>query len=87
MDSEQLLLQKWRDLPPDKKQEVIDFVAFLESRIKEQPEVIHEVKTSTNLGEKLQKIRDKIVASGELLLTPEEVEREKAERRGGYQGD
>ncbi len=39
----------------------------------------------SQLGKKLQGIRDQIVASGMPLLTPEEVEREVLERRGGYQ--
>lgn len=39
------------------------------------------------LGEKLRQIRQEIVDSGISLLNAEEVEREKAERRGGYQGD
>jgi hypothetical protein len=30
MNTEQLLLEKWRSLPKDKQQEVIDFVEFLE---------------------------------------------------------
>ncbi len=30
MNTEQILINKWRLLPPEKQQEVIDFVAFLE---------------------------------------------------------
>lgn len=30
MNTEQLLLEKWRSLPQDLQQEVIDFVEFLE---------------------------------------------------------
>jgi hypothetical protein len=36
----------------------------------------------TLLGERLAQIREKIVASGEPLLSWEEIEREVAERRG-----
>ena len=34
MNTEQLLLSKWRNLPASKQQEVINFVAFLEEQIK-----------------------------------------------------
>lgn len=30
MNPEQILINKWRLLPPEKQQEVIDFIAFLE---------------------------------------------------------
>ena len=40
----------------------------------------------TELGRELITIRKRIVASGQRLLTREEVEREVAERRGGYYG-
>jgi hypothetical protein len=36
----------------------------------------------TRLGEQLLRIRERIVASGEPLLSWEEIEREVAERRG-----
>lgn len=42
-----------------------------------QPEI-------SKLGERLKSIRDRIIASGMPLLTPEEVEQELLERRGGY---
>lgn len=41
----------------------------------------------TALGEKLLAIRERIVASGVLLLSWEEIEREVAARRGGYESD
>ncbi|AUT03425.1 hypothetical protein CLI64_25105 [Nostoc sp. CENA543] len=44
-------------------------------------------KPISSLGQKLRQIRQEIVDSGISLLSAEEVEREKAERRGGYQGD
>ena len=40
-----------------------------------------------SLGERLMEIRAEIVASGETLLTMDEIDREVAERRGGYQGE
>jgi hypothetical protein len=92
VNAEQLLVEKWRSLPPVKKQEVIDFVEFLEARsdtnlVQTEAEAEAVSKPASNLGEKLQKIRNKIVSSGVPLLDWEGVEREKAERRGGYQGD
>ncbi|RUS98596.1 hypothetical protein DSM106972_079820 [Dulcicalothrix desertica PCC 7102] len=76
MSPEQNLLTKWRSLPKDKQEQVEDFVEFL------------YLKTSSSkppLGERLRKLRAKIVASGEPLLTPEEIEKEVASRRGGFQ--
>ncbi len=32
MNSEQILIKKWRILPPEKQQEVLDFVEFLEQK-------------------------------------------------------
>jgi hypothetical protein len=90
VNAEQLLVEKWRSLPPVRKQEVIDFVEFLEARSDAnlvQPDAEAVSKPASNLGEKLQKIRNKIVSSGVPLLDWEGVEREKAGRRGGYQGD
>jgi hypothetical protein len=90
VNAEQLLVEKWRSLPPVRKQEVIDFVEFLEARSDTnlvQPKAEAVSKPASNLGEKLQRIRNKIVSSGVPLLDWEGVEREKAERRGGYQGD
>ncbi|MEH2328068.1 hypothetical protein [Nostoc sp.] len=77
MSSEQHFLTKWRSLPQDKQKEVLDFVEFL------------GLKTSVNkipLGERLQKIRTRIVASGKHLLDEDEIEKELASRRGGLQG-
>jgi hypothetical protein len=76
MSAEQELLSNWRSLPPDKQEEVLDFVEFL------------RLKTSANktrLGEGLRQIRSKIIASGEPLLSRDEIEKEIASRRGGLQ--
>ncbi|VXD14160.1 conserved hypothetical protein [Planktothrix serta PCC 8927] len=48
-------------------------------------EQVETPKTLSDLGIKLQKIREKIVASGVILLSAEDIELEKAKRRGGYQ--
>ncbi|MEH2168123.1 MAG: hypothetical protein V7K41_15895 [Nostoc sp.] len=77
MSLEQKLLTKWRFLPQDKQKEVLDFVEF------------SGLKNSANkipLGERLQQIRTKIVASGKHLLDEDEIEKELASRRGGLQG-
>jgi len=79
MTTEQLLLNKWQKLEPDKQEQVLAFIDSI-SETKEQP------KTSI-LGQKLRAIRQEIIDSGIALLTAEEVEKEKAQRRGGYQGD
>lgn len=77
MSPEQELLTKWRSLPQDKQEEVLDFVEFL------------RLKNSVNkipLGERLRQIRSRIVASGKPLLEEDEIEKELASRRGGLQG-
>jgi hypothetical protein len=83
MTTEQVLLEKWRSLPPDKQQEVVDFVEFLQNR--QSPEVIVRQNHRSPLGTQLQQIRERIVASGTPLLSDEEIDRELAKRRGGYQ--
>jgi hypothetical protein len=86
MTIEQVLLEKWRGLPPPKQQEVIDFVEFLESKqAVVKTENLRQPRSL--LGDRLRKIRAEIVASGTPLLNWEGVEQEKAERRGGYQED
>lgn len=63
MSSEQELLTKWRSLPQEKQEEVLDFAEFL------------GLKNSANkvsLGERLQQIRTRIVASGKHLLDEDE---------------
>ncbi|MCG6133906.1 MAG: DUF2281 domain-containing protein [Nostoc sp. LLA-1] len=76
MIAEQELLTKWRSLPLDKQEEVLDFIEFL------------RMKTSVNktpLGERLRQIRSRIIDSGEPLLSRDEIEKEIASRRGGVQ--
>lgn len=65
MSPEQELLNKWRSLPSDKREEVLDFVEFLY--------VKNAAKAST-LGDRLRQLRAEIVASGEPLLSRNEVE-------------
>ncbi len=96
MSSEQLLLDKWRNLTPDKQQEVFDFIESLEFRLELEVKKLNfqkmngsanELSSQSLLGEKLKKIRSEIEADGVPLLNTEEIEQEKAERRGGYQED
>lgn len=77
MIPEQELLTKWRSLPQDKQEEVLDFVEFL--RLKNSA-------NKTPLGERLRQIRSRIIASGKHLLDEDEIEKELASRRGGLQG-
>ena len=76
MNTEQQLIEKWRNLPSDKQQQVLQFV-----------ESLNEQKQSkqTELGQRLRQIRAKIVSSGEPLLNQEEIEQEVINRRGGLQ--
>ena len=76
MNYEQKLLEKWRELPKDKQQEVLQFVESIAS-LKQSKE--------TELGQRLRQIRAKIIASGEPLLNREEIEKEVMNRRGGLQ--
>lgn len=75
--AEQELLEKWRELPLDKQQQVLEFVEFI--HLKHSGDKIP-------LGERLRQIREKIVASGKPLLDEEEIAKELASRRGGLQG-
>ncbi|KAB8333395.1 DUF2281 domain-containing protein [Scytonema tolypothrichoides VB-61278] len=80
MSAEQELIEKWRFLPPDKQQQVLEFVEFLHLKTVNPQIVTRGAKT--DLGEKLRQIRSKIVASGEPLLSQDEIEKEMASRRG-----
>jgi hypothetical protein len=86
MTSEQVLLKKWRSLPQEKQQQVLDLVETFWGEEKPQDPVA-SYQPKTLLGRRLKEIRAEIVASGEPLLDWEGIEHEKNERRGGYQGD
>ena len=77
MTTEQLL-NKWQTLEPDEQAKVLAFIDSLSQTKKLS-------KSTSSLGKKLRAIRQEIIASGVSLFTVEEVEKEKAERRGGYQ--
>ncbi|MGK7871808.1 MAG: hypothetical protein AB4426_00300 [Xenococcaceae cyanobacterium] len=72
------LLNKWQTLDPDEQAKVLAFIDSISQQKKLN-------KSPYSLGKKLRAIRQEIIASGVPLLTAEEVEKEKAERRGGYQ--
>ncbi len=76
MNTEQQLIEKWRSLPSDKQQQVLQFVESLNEQKQSKP---------TELGQRLRQIRAKIVASGEPLLNREEIKQEVINRRGGLQ--
>ena len=73
MNTEQQLLEKWRNLPSDKQQQVLKFVESLNEQ--KQPK-------QTELGQRLRQIRAKIVASGKPLLNRKEIEQEVINGRG-----
>ena len=66
MNTEQKLLEKWRELPKDKQQEVLQFVESIAQTQKQSKE--------TELGQRLRQIRAKIIASGSPLLDREEID-------------
>ncbi len=72
MTTEQLLY-KWQALNTDEQEKVLAFIDSLE-RQKQQ------IKPSVQSGKKFRELRQEIIDSGIPLLTPEEADREKAER-------
>ena len=84
MNSEQLLLDKWRALPLKKQQQVLDFIQGLD---RENLEVTQEASEAyqpkTELGKKLWEIRCRGLAEGYKLLTLDEINKEISDRQGG----
>ena len=74
MSREQQLLEKWRKLPLEKQEEVLNFI---ESKLEQEQALV------TPLGIRLRQKRAKILASGQQLLNREQIEQEIQERRGG----
>jgi hypothetical protein len=79
--AEQELIEKWRSLPSDKQQQVLEFVEFLYLKKADQQPLI----SKSSLGKQLREIRAKIVATGEPLLNQDSIEKEIANRRGGLE--
>jgi hypothetical protein len=83
MGKEEKLLEKWRELTPQKQQKVLEFVELLKSESETTPPEFDFVP-QTPLGKKLWEIRQRAIAAGLQLLNEEEIEQELAARRGGY---
>ncbi len=83
MGKEELLLEKWQELTPQKQQKVLEFVELLKSEPETKPPESDFIP-KTPLGKKLWKIRQRAIASGLKLLNEDEIEQELAARRGGY---
>lgn len=82
MTNEQILLEKWRTLPSEKQQKVLEFVETIAQEVSRQPDEITFVP-KTPLGKKLWELRQKAIAAGKIkLLDWEGIEKEMAERRG-----
>lgn len=89
MTTEEILLEKWRTLPSEKQQEVLEFVETLVKKeadlhIKQEsasPKTIN-FQPKTELGKKLWELRQKVIAVQPPLETWEELEEEIAQRRG-----
>jgi Protein of unknown function (DUF2281) len=92
--AEQELLEKWRYLPLDQQREVLDFAEFLVQKVQRQHRSTDRSENLSSfgqeqksdlpknpLGKRLRELRAKIVASGERLLTVEEIEQEMASQR------
>ena len=85
MKVEQQLIERWRGLPADKQQQVLDFVEFLHERQASVKPSISE-PNNPSLGTRLRQLRQQIVDSGTPLLNQEELDAEIANRRGGVEG-
>ncbi|MGL5832595.1 MAG: hypothetical protein ACRC1Z_05090 [Waterburya sp.] len=75
MNTEQRLIEKWRNLPLDQQQQVLQFVESLNQQ---------KQSKQTELGQRLRQIRAKIIANGETLLNHEEIEQEVINRRDSF---
>lgn len=78
MSNEAVLLECWRELPPEAQERVVKFAQSL----KLQTESTFVAQTP--LGKKLWEIRQRALTKGMQLLTEEELEQELADRRGTY---
>ena len=86
MSTWELVVEKMKELPPEKQEEILDFVEFVRVRaVSAAPADDQAAATGrrTALGSRLRAIRERIEASGEPLLDADGVLREVAERRGG----
>ena len=79
MSNEAVLLECWRELPPEAQERVLKFAQSLKLQTEST-----EFVPQTPLGKKLWGIRQRAIAQGMQLLSEEELEQELADRRGGY---
>ncbi|GFE67692.1 hypothetical protein [Chroococcus sp. FPU101] len=89
MTTEEILLEKWRTLPSEKQQEVLEFVDTLakkEADLHIKEAASHETvnfQPKTELGKKLWELRQKAIAAGKVkFLDWDGIEQEIAQRRG-----
>ena len=82
MSTEQQLVAQWRQLPAERQQAVLDFVAFLVQRSAPHTTALAVV---SNSREQFQQLREQIIAAGIPLLSATEIEQEVCDRRGGYE--
>lgn len=86
MNSERLLLDKWRNLPLEQRQQVFDFIEGLDRQKLEVDKPSEEAyQPQTELGKKLWEIRRRSLAYGPKLLTWDEINEEVSDRRGERQ--
>ena len=86
MNSERLLLDKWRNLPLEKRQQVFDFIERLDREKPEVDELLEDAyQPQTELGKKLWEIRFRSLADKPKLLTWDEINEEVSDRRGERQ--
>jgi uncharacterized protein (DUF4415 family) len=79
MTIKELIIEKISQLAPEQQQQVWEFINTLP-----QPSKNTEISP---LGKKLRELRAQIVASGEPLLSREDLDRELTERRGSTDWD
>ena len=81
-EEEELLERESENLHPKSSSHVFEFVEALkdESEVESESEYVPQ----TALAKKLWEIRTRAIASGMQLLNSSEIEKELAERRGGY---
>jgi hypothetical protein len=75
MGKEEQLFAYWQDLTADQQEEALNFLKALRQKT--------VASRMSPLGQRLQSIRQRIVASGTPLLTWDDLEAEIADRRGG----
>lgn len=80
MSTEELVIEKLRELDADQQQQVLAFIDSLPKRQESNQQI-------SPFGQKLHELRHEIIASGIPLLNDEELDQEIAERRGSVEVD